>query len=860
MKLQLNEDTLNAYINAALNEELDELFGSRVRKQSQRMITGKGWGNQRRNQDNLWGAANTNIDINADAESDTPQTLIGMIMKMDQSLKAIEQVAGVQSSGEDIISGIRNARGVKKSLLSAINALTVIANRTNALERMSGSNAIMENARDVAGYTADAAVGGNASIGNAANMHNLTNLQRLHAGAASTETFDLRNGQYVKNMYGQGKYIRPESAKALIDSGKAEAGVENGRNVIYYLGKNGKKTTTKVIFNPEELKALDTAKALQHSNALTTDATRAAMKSKGIDVNTGFWGKQVANIKNGAKDVKGGIQAIRGAKNAGNAAQAGVQAYHSALAAGKTATQASKAAKTAIQGTKTAGQILKGTAQAGKGIAQIAEIPLLLLSIADEAGRQAAQGRQRNIVRTYNSAAIIARRLANISNEIANAQGTQQEGSAGLVSEINVHRGMKSFDSIETGMQELSSLMQQIGGVTQGATHMQNRVIEIPQGLDLNTRQGVLTFQQWVNSITDANGNALITDKNGNTLTEDGIFGNNTNFVYDKIAQMLQQQNQPIRNGVIKESKAIETALANLERAAGSTGSGGNAYSSIAAMSGGAGASRLQNAQNIKNIIRTYPPVLNQYLNILSDSGANVGGLQPLNVDTRPHRNYSVKELESINTRIQELLQIARTVEIPDEQGRQNGDIIIRGTLPPKPVRQPRPQPNPAPQPNPTPEPELPELEMPEIEDEPIEIDDADIFKVLDTSLPDIPLMISPYDLRYYGIIPNDKAGRITKRELKRKINQAMTNGRLTPERAQELIRKVITDYRNGVAQQYTNPDGSVSYTTHKAQQAAKRRGETNINTPIQQPAAVPMNEQTFKKLIKQIILEELKR
>ena len=550
------------------------------------------------------------------------------------------------------------------------------------------------------------------------------------------------------------------------------------------------------------------------------------MKASHIGRNTGFWGKQVANMQNGVDNMKAGFQTIKGAKNAANVANA-----------------TSKMGKAA----KTVGNVANGVWQMGKAAAQASQLALAILSVADEAARQATLGRQRNIVRTYNAAATIARRLGNIMQEIGDAQqgGATYGALEENVNEINVNKGIKSFESIESGMQELSSLMQQIGGGAHGTT--QNRVIEVPQGLNLNTRQGVLAFQQWVNSITDANGNALITDKNGNALTEDGIFGNNTNFVYDKIAQMLQQQNQPAGNGIIRESKAVETALANLERVAGSTGAGGNAYANVSAMSGGADASRLQNAQNIKNIIRTYPPVLNQYLNILTDTGANVGGLQPLNVDTRPHRNYSIKELESINIQIQKLLQIARAVEIPGGQG---GNVIIKGTLPPKPTIQPNPQP--------TPMPELPELEIPEIEDEPIEIDDA--FSILDTSLPNVPFLISPYDLEYYGIIPNDKTGRITKRELKQKINQAMTNGRLTPEKAQEFIKKVITDYRNGVAQQYTNPNGSVAYTTHKAQQAAKRRGETNINTPIQQPAAVPMNEQAFKKLIKQIIREELKR
>lgn len=781
MKLQLNERTLNAYISEALKQELNEnnigeVGGGRVRKQSQRMITGQGWGNQRRSQSNLWGAANTNIDVNADAEAEAPQTLVGMIIKMEQGLRSVEQLAGIASPTGNLAASITSAKGVKGSLLAAINALTQIGNRLNAVERKSGSNAIMESAGDYV----DAAVGGSAVAGNARNMNQLNNLQKTAKKASSAQAVAAR------------KVDKP-----------VRAAIQNGTNGV-----------------------LD-ANAEAYARAIDANkVAKANMQASHIGRNTGFWGKQVANMQNGVGNMKTGFQTIKGAKNAANVANA-----------------TSKMGKAV----KTTGNVANGVWQMGKAAAQASQLALAILSVADEAARQATLGRQRNIVRTYNAASTIARRLGNIMQEIGNAQqnGATYGALEENVNEINVNKGVKSFESIESGMQELSSLMQQIGGAAQGTT--QNRVIEVPQGLNLNTRQGVLAFQQWVNSITDANGNALITDKNGNALTEDGIFGNNTNFVYDKIAQMLQQQNQPAGNSIIRESKAVETALANLERVAGSTGSGGNAYANVSAMSGGADASRLQNAQNIKNIIRTYPPVLNQYLNILSDAGANVGGLQPLNVDTRPHRNYSLKELESINIQIQKLLQIARTVEIPGGQG---GNVIIKGTLPPKPAIQPNPQP--------TPMPKLPELEIPEIEDEPIEINDA--FSILDTSLPNVPFLISPYDLEYYGIIPNDKTGRITKRELKQKINQAMTNGRLTPLKAQELIKKVITDYRNGVAQQYTNPNGSVAYTTHKAQQAAKRRGETNINTPIQQPAAVPMNEQAFKKLIKQIIREEFKR
>lgn len=678
MKLQLDNKTLNAYINEALKQELnennmDELFGSRVRKQSRRMITGQGWGNQRRETGNLWGDANTTIDTNSDAEMETPQTLVGMIIKMERALKEIESTAGIESYAGSLSDDIKSAGNLKKTLLAAIKALTQIAGRVNKIERISGSNSIMENVeRDATGYGLDAAAGGNAVIGNTLNMHDLTKAQRTHGINTSFETNVLHNAQYKNTGYGAlGNKITPQKAEELVRTGKAK--YLPGKNKIAYLNNLGKQTTVKSIMTPDEMQTLANMTAAQGRNAASTEASRAILNGKNINMGTGFWGKQVANVKNSANQLKTGAQTIK------NAGRYGKTVASKAAGISANAAKVGKAART--------GQIMKGMGQIASGVGRLSQLPLLLFSIADEAGRQAAQGRQRNVVRTYNAAAVIAKRLGNIAQDIADAGGGATEDT-GVVTEINVHRGMKSFDSIESGMQELSNIMRQIGGVSQGTAH--NRIVEIPEGLDLNTRKGVLVFQQWVNSIP-------IADANGNPLTEDGIFGRNTNYVYNRIAQMLQQQGQSqIREGIIKESKAIETALANLERAAGATGSGGNAYSSIGAMSGGANASRLQNAQNIKNIIRTYPPVLNQYLNILSDAGADVSTLQPLNVDTRPHRNYSVKELQAIDKRIQELLQITRNVEIPEREDSEGG-IIIKGTLPPKPIRKPKPKPTPNP-------------------------------------------------------------------------------------------------------------------------------------------------------------------
>ena len=783
----MNEEALNAYINEAIRRELnennmDELFGSRVRKQSQRMITGKGWGNGRRDSTNGWGAA-ANSDISAtDAESDTPQTLVGMITKMEQGLQTIEQTAGINSPAGNLAATVTGARGVKGSLLAAINALTQIANRLNAVERRSGSNAIMENTADYA----DAAVGGNAAIGNARNIGKLTGLQKDYTTAATkARSAAAKQGAATRalNKVPKGGYV-----------GNLQTNQENA------------------------IAANNAAKQAKAAKA-------ADMKAANITKDTGFWGKQAATMKNGVQDMKAGLKGVtKAGQTLGKAQRVGVFA----------------------------GGALKATSLA-----------TTFLTIADEAARQAAQGRQRNIVRTYNAAAVLARRMGNILQDISDQTGGGQEQE--VVTEINVSRGKRSFGSIEQGMQALSQEMRRIGGATQGSTvNGQGLVFDIPQGIDLNTPEGVKAFQEWVNTIQDANGNVLITDNEGQPLVPDGKWGPKTNAVYDKIAQMIRQSG-PVNESLVTERRDIETALANLERVAGATGSGGNAYSSINAMSGGADASRLQNAQNIKNIIRTSPPVLNQYLNVLADAGAEVSGIQPLNVDTRPHRNYSIKELKAIENRIQELLQIAQSTQTPEgEEGeQQGGNLIIRGTLPPKPVR--RPNPNPAPQPT---EPEEPKRDF--NRDFGLERitpgDNLTAQAETDSYLEYSPFDNDPYKLKSYGIIPNNKSGRITKREIKEKIKTAEAEGKLTHDQATELLRNLRMDYKNGVGQVYQNSDGSMATTTRTADKRARDLGLQT--SKIEQPAWVnenkktrknKLNEQQFKRLVKQIIRESLR-
>ena len=874
MKLQLNEKTLNAYMQRAINEEIDELFGSRVRKQSQRMITGKGWGNGRRDSTNGWGAA-ANSDISAtDAESDTPQTLVGMITKMEQGLQTIEQAAGINSPAGNLAATVTGAGGVKNSLLAAINALTQIANRLNKIERMSGSNAIMEGiteTNDYAAFDPDAY-----SYLNKPKVQKAVTTPTYKYASTTPEVPPSTQATTVSHGYSIPRQGTPTvsttagntGAKAAKTAGENAANVgtrtaaeiQKDLNAVQHYKTQMQALHTQVdrMGNPanrEELgKIADEIRKLSQKEAELTKelstASKAATSSTGTKIGAevsnagkkaGFWGKRLQNTKTGLKTAKQGLKMMARPGSAARAINAG----------------------TKLSNVGKAGAFMRGGVTTAKGLAQASQWPLLLFSIADEAARQAAQGRQRNIVRTYNAAAVLARRMGNILQDISDQTGGGQEQE--VVTEINVSRGKRSFGSIEQGMQALSQEMRRIGGATQGSTvNGQGLVFDIPQGMDLNTPEGVKAFQEWVNTIQDANGNALITDNEGQPLVPDGKWGPKTNAVYDKIAQMIRQSG-PVNEGLVTERRDIETALANLERVAGATGSGGNAYSSISAMSGGADASRLQNAQNIKNIIRTYPPVLNQYLNVLADAGAEVSGIQPLNVDTRPHRNYSIKELKAIDSRIQELLQIAQNTQAPEgEEGeQQGGNLIIRGTLPPKPVR--RPNPNPTPQPA---EPEEPKRDF--NRDFGLERitpgDNLTAQAETDSYLEYSPFDNDPYKLKSYGIIPNNKSGRITKREIKEKIKTAEAEGKLTHDQATELLRNLRMDYKNGVGQVYQNSDGSLATTTRTADKRARDLGLQT--SKIEQPAWVnenkktrknKLNEQQFKRLVKQIIRESLK-
>lgn len=768
MKLQLNEKTLNAYINKALKQELnennmDELFGSRNRKKNIRAITGQGWGNQNRDTKNFWGAANSDIS-NTDAESEAPQTLVGIVTKMEKQLMDLEKVIGIAPQAENLgasITQTRNNGGVKTkaSLLAAINALNRISDRLSVVEKQTGMNSIME-------------------------AKNLGQIQNI-------------DGMNMRQL-----------AKAL----KARD-FSLDKNTGNWLWKGSANDIATNSMSPDIKQA-----AQRYLNLSQTPKGPGLVKRVGTAVTKPF-------------------------KTAGTAVGT-----------------ATKGAMTKV-GSTTIGSAFGGGAVGGA--LAVASIAAACFAIAQTAATIATKGRSRNIVRTFNCASILAKRMGNVAEAykekleaqqgIQTQQNPETQQETGQVNELNVGRAKKSFGSIEQGMQQLSALMKQIHAKINGQGQSE---LQMPKSL--NTPQEIQQFQEWAN----ANG---YVDQSGQQLAVDGKFGQRTSYVYDQVAQKLGQLQES--RGQINEAGGIENALKTLERKVGTTGTGGAAYADISTLSGGQGqgSSRLQNAQNAKVIMRSYPPVLNQYLQILKSAGANVNNLLPLRDDQSPHRNYSVKELQTIDRRIQELIQVAQSFE--PQQSQENV------TLPPKPVRRQNPNPNP----NPTPaQPELPELEIPEIEDEPIEIEN--VLMNLDSTMPEVPFMANPYTLESYGIIPNDKTGRITKRELKDKIRNAMAQGKLTPERAQELIRQVRQDYRNGVSQRYTNPDGTTVDTTDNARRATNRANrqatrETNranrqaMRDANQAPEYISesrvrrkkLNENQFKRLVKQIIRESLR-
>ena len=849
MKLQLNEQTLNAYINAALNEELNEWlfdFGAQDRLNSRRMITGQGYGSKKRANGNFWGSANTDIS-NTDADEEVPQTLVGMIKKMEQGLVTIEQTAGLPGNYEGLaekVAAYRNGGGfkMKQSLLNAINALSRLADRLNAVERQSGSNAIMESAGDYM----DATVGGNAAIGvgkaageKTTAAQNLATRQAAYNKAlnrfdAKPTNLNLNRGigkekafitaQNAAKTEQQAIYkAAQEYSKVLQSSGRQ---LSKGGQVIgntpeaiikHYTNQNGAFDYKRFVSSIERNAPVQLKNNAELKNAVSG---LNSVKPTG-----GFWAGQARNVQKGIEGVRKGSQTIKGAGEYGR--------YVSTLAkgAGK-GTRVARAAGAA----KTTGQVLKGAGQIAKGVGQITQIPMLLLTIADEAARQGAEARQRKIVRTYNCASVLAKRMANIAQEIADAQGGQEEAkTTEQLQEINVRKSRGFFESIENGMNELSAVMKQIYAQLKGQSTSNGN--ELPTSL--NTPEEISQFQEWAN----ARG---FRDERGQELVPDGIWGTHTEHAYDQAAVAQRQGQLEESRKPINEANAVMRALTDLENKVGVTGSGGRGYSDISRMSGAYNGSRSQGARAAKFIIRTYPPVLNQYLGVLNDAGANVQGIQPLKVDNRPHRDYDWNEVQEIDTRIKQLLNIANNLEVQPGPGRR-GNV----TLPPKPVRQSSQTQNPGNQQQRAPE--VPELDNTvEVEDEPIgPIEDEPI-----EMKPNEPLSVTKFGYA------NPKTGEQLQPwqyvdsiidYMKDALNGDTNSIRSKRKEMREIYQKawdtIDQNMRTGV---YTEEQAMAQKKKLNYYYRQFKRGKEDI-TP-----RYTVSEEVFKKLVKQIIRESM--
>ena len=617
-----------------------------------------------------------------------------MIKKMEQGLVSIEQVAGLPGNYEGLgekVAAYKNSGGVKvkQSLLNAISALSRIADRLNAVERTSGSNAIMESAGDYM----DAAAAGNAAIGMARSAgqkttaaQNLITKQAAYNRALNRFENRPTNFNFNRGIGRENAYIAAQSAAKAEQQAIYKAAEEYSK-FLQSSGKSLRKGGQVIGNTPEAIikhytnpnGAFDYKRFVSsiERNAPAQLKNNPGLKNAVSGLNSvkptgGFWAGQVRNVQKGIEGVRGGAQTIKGAGEYGR--------YVSTLAkgAGKGAGVA-RAAGAA----KTTGQVLKGTGQIAKGVGQITQIPLLLLSIADEAARQATMGRQRKIIRTYNCASVLAKRMANIAQEIADAQGVENEPEQ--IMELDVNKSRQYFSGIDSGMKELSGLMKQIYAKLQGLRQSQQEGGQTQMPESLKTPQDIQQFQIWATE----NG---FKDERGLDLEPDGKWGPHTEYVYNQIAQKLNNIQESAKKP-LNESAAVNRALADLEAKIGITGSGGRAYADISTMSGAMNGSRAQGARAAKFIMRTYPPVLNQYLGVLQDAGANAAGLRPLREDNRVNRNYSWRELEQIDNRIQELLSIAHNFDVESlgQEGAPSQDLT-GVKLPPKPVRKSKPR------------------------------------------------------------------------------------------------------------------------------------------------------------------------
>lgn len=118
MKIQLNERTLNAYLMAAINEEVNEIFGSKRNKENDALIA----------------------------------DLAEQIKKLEEGLVTAENAAGINSKFMGRHQEIQVEGGgfdfkdtTKENMTKAINILNNFADRISNLERDFNINAVMEN-------------------------------------------------------------------------------------------------------------------------------------------------------------------------------------------------------------------------------------------------------------------------------------------------------------------------------------------------------------------------------------------------------------------------------------------------------------------------------------------------------------------------------------------------------------------------------------------------------------------------------------------------------------------------------------------------------------------------------------------
>ena len=425
--------------------------------------------------------------------------------------------------------------------------------------------------------------------------------------------------------------------------------------------------------------------------------------------------------------------------------------------------------------------------------------------------------KQRDIVRVANCLQILANRMKNILETLAQKAGVEiqntpqaQQVTESIFNGMNGNKAANYIPNIAKGMTELSGLMKQI------ISSQQQDQVEIPQRLV--TSADIKQFQKWAN----AHG---YKDQYGESLVPDGIWGKRTSYVYDQIAAKLNQQGTQTS---LMEGK-FDQALANLEQKVGVTGTGGAAYADINNMPGIAGgASRLQNSENGYNIAATYPKVLNQYLSKLQELGFDTGAIEPLPIKTKAswfngRIQYNTKDLAAIEIRINELLNIARN-------GISNNEKNV--VLPPKPVVK---------KPAQTP-----------VQPQPEDVHQKSDRRIEPISQDGIPQIPAP--------TVTGPSQDIVRREQQPTLAQSAvkTMGQTANQATMGLNDKIATNRRT--AQNAKNAinkavrNGSMPKDQAKADKRLVKGVERALRT------GKPLKEDAFKKLVKQIIAETLNK